>query len=104
MCAGDGGIVGPFFFFKQKTAYEIGTGDWSSDGALPSSAMSHVIDMKGVTHPKGTQKIKVIDTGMNMMIDEATLDAQNDHQIEMTSIESIPLTQGIRLSSREVDI
>ena len=32
-----------FFFFKQKTAYEVGTGDWSSDvcssdlkpGALP---------------------------------------------------------------------
>ena len=23
--------VGCFFFFKQKTAYEIGTGDWSSD-------------------------------------------------------------------------
>ena len=23
-------------FFKQKTAYEIGTGDWSSDVALPS--------------------------------------------------------------------
>ena len=23
--------VGLFFFFKQKTAYEIGTGDWSSD-------------------------------------------------------------------------
>ena len=22
---------GFFFFFKQKTAYEIGTGDWSSD-------------------------------------------------------------------------
>ena len=66
--------------------------------------MSHVIDMKGVTHPKGTQIIKVIDTGMNIMIDEAKLDAQNDHQIEMTSIESIPLTQGIQLSSREVDI
>ena len=26
-----------FFFFKQKTAYEIGTGDWSSDVALPIS-------------------------------------------------------------------
>ena len=29
-----------FFFFKQKTAYEIGTGDWSSDvcsSDLPSS-------------------------------------------------------------------
>ena len=23
------------FFFKQKTAYEFRTGDWSSDGALP---------------------------------------------------------------------
>ena len=23
--------IGFFFFFKQKTAYEIGTGDWSSD-------------------------------------------------------------------------
>ena len=26
-----GEVVGCFFFFKQKTAYEIGTGDWSSD-------------------------------------------------------------------------
>ena len=24
-------MVDIFFFFKQKTAYEIGTGDWSSD-------------------------------------------------------------------------
>ena len=24
-------VFGIFFFFKQKTAYEIGTGDWSSD-------------------------------------------------------------------------
>ena len=24
-------IIFIFFFFKQKTAYEIGTGDWSSD-------------------------------------------------------------------------
>ena len=33
-----GGGVG-FFFFKQKTSYEIGTGDWSSD--LCSSDLSH---------------------------------------------------------------
>ena len=26
-----GWLVFVFFFFKQKTAYEIGTGDWSSD-------------------------------------------------------------------------
>ena len=24
-------VVYLFFFFKQKTAYEVGTGDWSSD-------------------------------------------------------------------------
>ena len=23
--------INEFFFFKQKTAYEVGTGDWSSD-------------------------------------------------------------------------
>ena len=33
-CEDRGGFlcdVGVVFFFKQKTAYEIGTGDWSSD-------------------------------------------------------------------------
>ena len=29
MVGGGGWVV--FFFFKQKTAYEVGTGDWSSD-------------------------------------------------------------------------
>ena len=32
-------VYGFFFFFKQKTAYEIGTGDWSSD--VCSSDLSH---------------------------------------------------------------
>ena len=27
----EGVMMVMFFFFKQKTAYEIGTGDWSSD-------------------------------------------------------------------------
>ena len=34
-----------FFFFKQKTAYEIGTGDWSSDvcsSDLVFYAMEHL--------------------------------------------------------------
>ena len=34
-----------FFFFKQKTAYEIGTGDWSSDvcsSDLPQQEMSSI--------------------------------------------------------------
>ena len=28
---GGGGVVGVFFFFKQKTAYEMCGRDWSSD-------------------------------------------------------------------------
>ena len=36
MCGGGGGGVGcVFFFFKQKTAYEIVSRDWSSDVSLP---------------------------------------------------------------------
>ena len=34
VCVGemkDGKVTSLVFFFKQKTAYEIGTGDWSSD-------------------------------------------------------------------------
>ena len=31
MCVRAGQCICFFFFFKQKTAYEIGTGDWSSD-------------------------------------------------------------------------
>ena len=31
-----------FFFFKQKTAYEIGTGDWSSD--VCSSDLRAIVD------------------------------------------------------------
>ena len=44
-----------FFFFKQKTAYEIGTGDWSSDvcssdlGALPQREM---VSIKGRALPQ----------------------------------------------------
>ena len=31
-----------FFFFKQKTAYEIGTGDWSSD-VCSSDLIEHIV-------------------------------------------------------------
>ena len=34
-----------FFFFKQKTAYEIGTGDWSSD--VCSSDLVPYLEMGG---------------------------------------------------------
>ena len=32
-----------FFFFKQKTAYEIGTGDWSSDVCSSDLALAIVV-------------------------------------------------------------
>ena len=38
-----------FFFFKQKTAYEIGTGDWSSDvcsSDLDAGSVKRFSDMK----------------------------------------------------------
>ena len=38
------------FFFKQKTAYEIGTGDWSSD--VCSSDLE--TDDQGANHPNLT--------------------------------------------------
>ncbi len=34
-----------FFFFKQKTAYEIGTGDWSSDVCSSDLAATIPADM-----------------------------------------------------------
>ena len=33
-----------FFFFKQKTAYEIGTGDWSSDVCSSDLPIGLVMD------------------------------------------------------------
>ena len=33
-----------FFFFKQKTAYEIGTGDWSSDVCCSDLIIRYNID------------------------------------------------------------
>ena len=35
---------GNFFFFKQKTAYEIGTGDWSSDVCSSDLAQGEVLE------------------------------------------------------------
>ena len=38
----EGAKMDEFFFFKQKTAYEIGTGDWSSD--VCSSDLTEAIE------------------------------------------------------------
>ena len=36
------GMLCLFFFFKQKTAYEIGTGDWSSDVCSSDLGIRHL--------------------------------------------------------------
>ena len=36
-------VADVFFFFKQKTAYEIGTGDWSSDVCSSDLPILHEI-------------------------------------------------------------
>src|SRR3546814_10107956 len=45
-----------FFFFKQKTAYEMRISDWSSDGALPISGLNETAfyDPANFTYPAGT--------------------------------------------------
>src|SRR5210317_466011 len=43
-----------FFFFKQKTAYEISECDWSSDVSLPISIYFHVTLDFAVPHPTTT--------------------------------------------------
>ena len=40
-----------FFFFKQKTAYEIGTGDWSSD-VCSSDLTDRVVDVASDADPR----------------------------------------------------
>ena len=42
-----------FFFFKQKTAYEIGTGDWSSD------VCSSDLVFRVLTFSTGTCPVKI---------------------------------------------
>ena len=41
-----------FFFFKQKTAYEIGTGDWSSD-VCSSDLLTRSTQFCGISLPGG---------------------------------------------------
>ena len=61
-----------FFFFKQKTAYEIGTGDWSSD--VCSSDLRHCSEQNygfgaeqrsdlNSMHPTATHKLHMGATG-----------------------------------------
>ena len=51
-------VVFVFFFFKQKTAYEIGTGDWSSD--VCSSDLSSQVTSALLTQPLS---LRCIDNG-----------------------------------------
>ena len=53
-------------FFKQKTAYEIGTGDWSSD--VCSSDLKNLIMVFSATDNLRNLKLHHIDYGPNMTL------------------------------------
>ena len=46
-----------FFFFKQKTAYEIGTGDWSSDVCSSDLAEAVTIYFSRIIKNKEVQEV-----------------------------------------------
>ena len=50
-----------FFFFKQKTAYEIGTGDWSSDVCSSDlkAEKTHNQFFRVLTFSTGTRLVKI---------------------------------------------
>ena len=50
-----------FFFFKQKTAYEIGTGDWSSD-VCSSDLVAKTIGWFIMAWPKEPKNLKVTES------------------------------------------
>src|SRR6059036_4094001 len=46
-------LLGPFFFFKQQTAYEITYGDWSSDVCSSDLLDRQPTDLSGAWHHTG---------------------------------------------------
>src|SRR3546814_6965140 len=84
-----------FFFFKQKTAYEMRISDWSSD--VCSSDLIEVtfdIDANGILHvsakDKGTGKENKItikansglsDDEIQRMVQDAEANAEDDHRV-----------------------
>ena len=59
-----------FFFFKQKTAYEIGTGDWSSD--VCSSDLLEIVDV--TNQPYLAEHFKLVATPALIKV------SSDDHQ------------------------
>ena len=69
-------VITFFFFFKQKTAYEIGTGDWSSD--VCSSDLGQTADAKA--YGEVARKINwfatvliIIDTLLPLVVDRKSV-------------------------------
>src|SRR3546814_6470163 len=65
-----------FFFFKQKTAYEMRISDWSSDVcssdlAFGMSAEEYFALEKNAAHGRSTSLDEMIDRGTFMIADEA---------------------------------
>ena len=83
---GGGGVV---FFFKQKTAYEIGTGDWSSD--VCSSDLLLKIDTLACEDNTGDEAAKDVESTEEEVIevseDEISADEEQDDEAEQSETE-----------------
>src|SRR3546814_5933127 len=54
-----------FFFFKQKTAYEMRISDWSSDVCSSDLIDKSAALRKGPQHPGGLSKVQIINHAAN---------------------------------------
>src|SRR3546814_9574241 len=69
-----------FFFFKQKTAYEVRISDWSSD--VCSS------DLTGRAHPASSNMMKYVGTELNKRRHELVMSGGGSDALEWDSEET----------------
>src|SRR3546814_3703879 len=66
-----------FFFFKQKTAYEMRISDWSSDGALPILVIATILGV-WLTFMLGTGLMALAFLSSGTGHDEQIIDRMKD--------------------------
>src|SRR5213079_1885 len=93
--------MGVFFFFKQKTAYEITTGDWSSDvcsSDLMANSMLYMLDQANhltafglpLTASSGTPQSTRVATSFSSPLIVKLVDSANNPVANATVSWSVP--------------
>src|SRR3546814_2461750 len=79
------GIVFSFFFFKQKTAYEMRISDWSSD--VCSSDLHQKADGAAV-HAKDRQTTPLVEQ-LVQHVEQETVAAERDQQVGLGQVDEV---------------